>query len=125
MALSIAPSFTFDGNDGPWSSFNVHLGTPQILLKVLPATSQSTIWAVLEQGCSANTAIDCATSRGGLFDASQSVDISWSPQNKSASQQYFQLPTEAEHWLPDWGVINAAVGYDTVFIDVSPKMKYA
>jgi hypothetical protein len=66
-----------EGNDGPWSSFNLRAGTPEQSLRVLVSTAASESLVVLsDYGCSdsvfPNAPSDCAFSRGTLFNANQS-----------------------------------------------------
>ncbi|KAH9907027.1 acid protease [Xylariomycetidae sp. FL2044] len=76
-ALEIAPSQYFDGNDGPWSSFFLRVGTPEQDVRVLVSTASPESLVVLANaGCStsafAEVPSDCATSRGALYDPSES-----------------------------------------------------
>ena len=63
------------GNDGPWSTFNIAVGSPLQSVNVLPATGSPQTLVVLPQGCPPNiTAVysDCASARGRLFAPGQS-----------------------------------------------------
>lgn len=63
-----------DGNDGPWSSFGVQIGTPPQFVRVLPASSGSSLWVVAPEGCSTQTdPSNCDDLRGGIFDKSTSA----------------------------------------------------
>ena len=66
-----------EGNDGPWSSFNLRVGTPEQSLRVLVSTASPESLVVLsDYGCSnsvfPNAPSDCAVSRGTLLNANQS-----------------------------------------------------
>jgi hypothetical protein len=66
-----------EGNDGPWSSFFVRVGTPEQTVRVLVSTaSPETLVVLSEYGCStsvfATVPDKCAVSRGVLFDPNQS-----------------------------------------------------
>ena len=70
-----------DGADGDWSSFELRVGNPEQEVRVLPSTAGTAVWVVAPGGCLPNeigksASMDCADSRGGLFDASKST--SWS-----------------------------------------------
>ena len=39
QAFSLNPSGNFDGNDGPWSTFIIRVGTPAQFFRVLPSTN--------------------------------------------------------------------------------------
>ena len=70
--ISILPTQDFDGNDGPWSSFPIEIGTPPQTVRVLVSTASSQTWAVNPQGCLSSDSTDCAVSRGGLFNSNDS-----------------------------------------------------
>ncbi|KAL8967553.1 MAG: hypothetical protein Q9183_002863 [Haloplaca sp. 2 TL-2023] len=70
--ISVSPSQYWEGNDGPWSSFTLQVGTPVQDVRVLVSTSSQVSWIVLEGiGCRANDEV-CANARGGLFDMNAS-----------------------------------------------------
>jgi hypothetical protein len=48
---SIAPSFTFEGSDGNWTTFEISVGTPPQTFRVLPSTAMSETWIPIPQGC--------------------------------------------------------------------------
>lgn len=61
-----------EGNDGPWSSFELRVGTPAQNVRVLPGTSSTSTLVVLPLGCSSSAPYNCASLRGGLFNTSAS-----------------------------------------------------
>ncbi|KAK0735295.1 aspartic peptidase domain-containing protein, partial [Lasiosphaeria miniovina] len=74
--LVISPSQYFDGNDGPWSSFDIRVGTPEQYIRTLVSTaSPHSLVPLSEFACSSSvfTAVrpDCAVSRGNLFNLTQ------------------------------------------------------
>ena len=69
--IVVEPSQTFDGNDGPWSSFNISVGTPPQNLKVFVSTSVYQTLVVVKEGCGAGTGPNC-TLRGGEFSFANS-----------------------------------------------------
>ncbi|KAK7518975.1 aspartic peptidase domain-containing protein [Phyllosticta citriasiana] len=76
-AISLEPSQYWDGNDGPWSSFQFSVGTPAQSLRLLPATGQSGTWPIVQDGCSStltNLSFSaCQDERGGkIFMANES-----------------------------------------------------
>ncbi|KAG9669627.1 acid protease, partial [Aureobasidium melanogenum] len=78
--MIVPPSQYFDGDDGPWSSFFLRVGTPEQEVRVLVSTSASVALVVMsEYGCT--TAVmnpvssNCASSRGALFD--QNASATW------------------------------------------------
>lgn len=63
-----------DGNDGPWSTFGMQVGTPSQQFRVLPATGLDMAWVVHPDGCGAfSDQVSCAQSRGGLFFSDRST----------------------------------------------------
>lgn len=110
MALSINPSYRWEGNDGPWSTFDLRVGTPPQLVRVLPSSSGSEVWVVHPQGCNNKSVADCSERRGGLFqwNSSTTFDDLSEPDQKP----YFELNFDAEEALGYNG--SALVGVDTV-----------
>ena len=66
MAVSIDPGPHWLGNDGPWSTFPIGVGTPPQFLELLPATCLQGTLVVL-QGCSSNELPACGDLRGNVF----------------------------------------------------------
>ena len=48
------------------------MGTPEQLIRVLPSTSGSAIWAVSPRGCDLEASPNCTDARGGAFDQERS-----------------------------------------------------
>ncbi|EEU34955.1 uncharacterized protein NECHADRAFT_78521 [Fusarium vanettenii 77-13-4] len=76
-AIVIPPSQYFEGNDGPWSSFNVRVGTtPQDARVLVSTAAPETLVILSEYGCSERIFDDvptnCAVSRGNLFNPNES-----------------------------------------------------
>ena len=107
--ISIPPTQTFDGNDGPWSSFPIQIGTPPQTVKILPSTKGSQTWAVLPEGCIQSDPANCTTARGGVYQPNSSS--TWN-QNQGASGGLFPLLLETN--LDDTGI--GLYGYDTVVL---------
>ncbi|PNP42249.1 hypothetical protein TGAMA5MH_05931 [Trichoderma gamsii] len=100
--ISVSPSQVFEGVDGPWSSFELRVGTPAQNLRILPGTSSTQTLVVLPEGCQIIKVNDCANSRGDLF-------------NTTASHTWkdiglFELGFENSLGFTD----NGDFGYDTV-----------
>ncbi|KAL7817961.1 aspartic peptidase domain-containing protein [Trichoderma aethiopicum] len=70
--VSVSPSQFFEGVDGPWSTFELRVGTPAQNLRVLPGTSSTQTVVVLPEGCQIINVTGCANSRGGLFNTTAS-----------------------------------------------------
>lgn len=62
--LSIAPSQAFEGNDGPWSTFALRVGTPEQVFHVVISTLSQETWVVLPEGCTTFDPSNCGALRG-------------------------------------------------------------
>ncbi|KAH8892708.1 acid protease, partial [Thozetella sp. PMI_491] len=78
--IVVPPSQHFEGNDGPWSTFNLRVGTPEQYVRALVSTaSPQTIVVLSSLGCSpdvfkpAAVPGNCAVSRGMMFNESAST----------------------------------------------------
>ena len=106
--IVIPPSQKYEGNDGPWSTFQFNVGTPAQTVDVLISTASYQTWAVVQQGCPSSEPANCAQLRGGLFQYSQSS--SWVQNNVSANGTYALGLEENLDYTGD----NGLYGYDTV-----------
>ncbi|KAL6714321.1 hypothetical protein ACLMJK_007744 [Lecanora helva] len=110
--ISWAPSESWDGADGDWSSFWLRVGTPGQDVRVLPSTAGQAVWAVAPQGCPPGETgkspyMDCSDSRGQIFDSIKSA--SWN------STGFYTMGLEMNLGYND----TAAFGLDTVALGVS------
>lgn len=124
MALSIAASEYFEGNDGFWSTFSVNIGPSTTFyqqVRLLPATSESAIFVILdgaEGGCTESqcncTETQCLPSgRGGVFDPNFGNGTGWSRQYPTSSTSlYFEIPFYSEQALNYTGTCEA--GFDSL-----------
>ncbi|KAI3321647.1 acid protease [Xylariaceae sp. AK1471] len=77
-AISIPPSQYFEGNDGPWSTFDLRVGSTEQDVRVIVSTASPESFVVLsEYGCTtaaglATVPANCAVSRGNLFNTNES-----------------------------------------------------
>ena len=65
-----------EGNDGPWSTFSLRVGTPVQNVRVLVGTSNPDTLVVYTLGCpegKRSSTDDCPISRGALFDFNSST----------------------------------------------------
>ncbi|KAI1815446.1 acid protease [Poronia punctata] len=84
-ALSVPPSQYFEGNDGPWSTFDLRVGSDEQDVRVTVSTASPQTFVVLSDGgCSDSTfekvPDNCAVSRGKLFNPEDSS--SWTKVGK-------------------------------------------
>ena len=107
--IVIPPSQDFDGNDGPWSSFYLEIGSPAQYVKVLISTASYQTWAVVPQGCVASDPPDCAALRGGQLIPNRSSTWKYNSANVNGT---FTLGLETNLGYSG----NGDYGYDTVVL---------
>ncbi|KAL8954120.1 MAG: hypothetical protein Q9222_000002 [Ikaeria aurantiellina] len=95
-----------DGNDGPWSSFAVRVGTPPQTVRVFASTTVPETWVVLTEGCVSGDPVGCDTSRGQLF--SPNASSTWNIVND------FELGVEKNlrNYSSNWD--HGRYGFDTL-----------
>ena len=74
-----------DGNDGPWSTFAIQIGTPPQTVKVLASTASYETWVIAPEGCQAGEPADCAKSRGELYNYNSSSTWESNLSNESSN----------------------------------------
>ena len=94
-----------DGDDGPWSSFTLRLGTPEQNVRVFVSSSNPDTWVVLPNGCSAGDST-CLEARGQTFDYNTSS--TWKQHG------FFQISTEQNLNLS----VQAVFGNETLGLGV-------
>ena len=105
--VAVPASQEFDGNDGPWSSFTVQVGTPPQDVKVLISTASYQTLVVVPEGCTSSDPPNCASSRGGEFVSS--LSSTWRVNNITANGT-FTLDLEGNLGYSG----NGDYGFDTV-----------
>ena len=106
--IIVAASQDFDGNDGPWSSFEIQVGTPSQNLKVFISTSGYQTLVVVPEGCIASYGADCTNIRGGEFHLNQSS--TWVTNTANLSSNIYDL--EVDSSLGIYG--KAELGFDDI-----------
>ena len=91
--IVIPASQDFDGNDGPWSSFALRLGTPAQTVKVMISTAGSQTWVVLPR-VAPRSIRQIAQLRGAA---------SLMQTDRALGERIMQLPPEFSLW--DWSLI--------------------
>jgi hypothetical protein len=115
MAYRIAASRKWMGNDGPWSTFTIRVGSPPQALEVLPASSASFSLVVLEEGCPPNVTASCKTLRGNVLDPRDLT--TWTPLRLQDDASYGILPFPAlQALLPEQ--IASEVAVNPISLDV-------
>ncbi|KAL8711178.1 MAG: hypothetical protein Q9220_004323 [cf. Caloplaca sp. 1 TL-2023] len=109
--IVIPASQNFEGNDGPWSSFTLRIGSPAQNVNVLISTAGAQTLPVAPPGCISSDPANCAQLRGGLFTANQST--TWTPNTLSPNKtDTFALGLEANLGYS----ANGKFGFDTVVL---------
>ena len=93
-----------DGDDGPWSSFRIELGTPAQQIRVLPALDQSSTLVVLPEACGASDGSNCYSDRGFRYE--RNASSTWSQKG------FYNLSLYLENRLGYSGA--ALYGNDTI-----------
>ncbi|KAL8782810.1 MAG: hypothetical protein Q9213_005089 [Squamulea squamosa] len=107
--IVVPASQNFEGNDGPWSSFTLRIGSPAQVVTVFISTAAHQTLAVTPLGCIASDPINCAQTRGGLFNPNKST--TWTP-NTSSTGNTSTYTLELETNLGYSGT--AQYGFDSV-----------
>lgn len=104
-----------EGADGNWSTFNLRVGNPPQIVRVLPSTAAGDTLVVGPKGClpgepgvGGSPLLSCWDSRGGIFNPSLSA--SWNTTGN------YSMDVEVDL---GYGDDAAAYGFDTVGIDLN------
>ncbi|KAL8822800.1 MAG: hypothetical protein Q9191_006468 [Dirinaria sp. TL-2023a] len=98
-----------DGNDGPWSSFVIRVGTPAQVLRVLASTTVPETWIVSNQGCLTTDPTNCADSRGNIFNVNASS--TWQDHGYFALGVEMNLPYTSNYDDGEYGFDTLGLGY--------------
>ncbi|MCJ1307428.1 hypothetical protein MMC25_001074 [Agyrium rufum] len=71
--IVVPASGLFEGNDGNWSTFNVSIGSPPQIVRLLPSTTIQEIFAISSSQCAISSPKNCTSLRGGLFNEANST----------------------------------------------------
>ena len=105
--IVIPASQEFEGNDGPWSTFTLRLGTPEQVVNVMVSTASYQTWAIIPESCPPSEPANCTSRRGGEFVYNQST--TWT-QNTVNPNGTFALGLETNLGYSE----NGLYGYDTI-----------
>ncbi|KAL8767803.1 MAG: hypothetical protein Q9209_005797 [Squamulea sp. 1 TL-2023] len=109
-AISVQPSQDWDGNDGPWSTFAIRVGTPPQTVRVLASTTVPETWVVSSGGCVASDPASCSDSRGVLF--SPNASTTWDNMGDFALDVEKNLRNYSSNWdHGNYGFDTLALGY--------------
>jgi hypothetical protein len=65
-----SPSQYWDGIDGQWNTFDLHVGTPPQWVRVLASTASQQTWTIFKDACTDST---CFDSRGRTYNNNEST----------------------------------------------------
>ncbi|KAL8686343.1 MAG: hypothetical protein Q9218_007173 [Villophora microphyllina] len=82
--IVVPASQSFEGIDGPWSSFTLQIGSPAQDVNVFISTAGYQTLVVAPEGCTSSDAANCAQLRGGIFNRNQST--TWDPNTFSPNK---------------------------------------
>lgn len=86
-------SWSSVGNDGPWSTLQLSIGTPPRMYKLLASTSSPETWVIGTEGCTDSDNQDCPGDRGQIFNSSKSTTWQdWTNRTKYTLDDNRQLP---------------------------------
>ena len=89
--IVVPASQNFEGNDGPWSTFTLQVGTPAQDVRVMVSTQHWQTLVVNPLGCGGGEPENCADLRGGLFNQNDST--TW-VQNRVSANGTFEIGVE-------------------------------
>ncbi|KAL8851186.1 MAG: hypothetical protein Q9221_003906 [Calogaya cf. arnoldii] len=108
--ISVQASQDWDGNDGPWSSFAIRVGTPPQTVRVLASTTVPETWVVSNGGCIATDPAGCSDSRGVVF--SPNASSTWNNLGNFALDVEKNLRNYSSNWdHGNYGFDTLALGY--------------
>ncbi|KAF3183570.1 hypothetical protein TWF751_004331 [Orbilia oligospora] len=117
-------SGAWEGNDGAWATFFMHIGTPSQIVRVLPATGWQETWVVDAEACRNIPAEQCADLRGQTFNVNSSS--TWNDQGLFKTDLAKDLGNNAigNYGLERLGITNVDSGItfnDQVVVAVDSK----
>ena len=113
--FQVAPSWSWDGDDGKWSSFSIEVGTPPQSFRVLPSTTGAETWVPYPPGCEGSLASisNCGNLRGvGNFDGQSSLGYQTNASSTWDLIGVYELAAEQNLWGSTGNP--GYYGYDTV-----------
>ena len=124
--FSVSPSWSWDGNDGSWSTFDISVGTPGQSFRMLPSTYGSEIWVPSTDGCKGilTNIADCGALRGADdFKGQPSRGFDSSASSTWDLIGIYELATEQNLW----GTTDneGYYGFDTVSLESYPTGRSA
>ena len=97
------------GDDGPWSSFLIDVGSPPQQVQVLVSTEVSSTWVVAPGGCGPAYPVNCTGARGGAFDSTKSSTWNANALYTLNAETNLGNPYSASNQIGSYG-------YDTIMV---------
>lgn len=116
--FSLSPSWSFDGDDGRWSTFSVSVGTPPQSFRVLPSTTGAETWIPISLGCEGilSNVANCGTLRGvNDFEGTASRGFETNASSTWDLIGTYELATEQNLWGPSGN--QGLYGLDTITLE--------
>ena len=107
--LSVPPSESFIGNDGPWSGFELQIGTPPQNVDVFVSTTGSETFVVVSGGCQQLDPSTCPSDRGNIFEISASQ--TWIAKGSYTLQLDTNLGLDSVYDSGAYGLDDIALGW--------------
>ncbi|KAL6718801.1 hypothetical protein ACLMJK_003035 [Lecanora helva] len=112
--IVVQPSQHWEGNDGPWSTFDLHVGTPPQPVRVLISSALGETWVIsankTQGGClEGQDPTSCPQSRGALFNINAST--TWQDQGLYGVGLETNLPDYVGNYdVADYGMETVGLG---------------
>jgi hypothetical protein len=108
------------GNDGPWSTFTVKIGTPGQVVHLLPVPYRSALVAISPGGCpNDHLLVNCSNARGGIFD--QTNSDTWSNVNSATwTPAELNFDSPSRNGGRNWGGKNWTWSSSTTTTNILP-----
>ncbi|MCJ1398281.1 hypothetical protein MMC11_001478 [Xylographa trunciseda] len=107
--LSVPPSESFLGNDGPWSGFELRVGNPPQDVDVLVSTTGSETFVVVPGGCQPADPQTCPSNRGNIFDSSSST--TWAFKGNYTLSLEANLGLDSSYDVASYGLDDLGLGW--------------
>ena len=117
---SLAPSWTFEGADGNWTTFSVTVGHPAQQFRVLPSTLISETWLPIPQGCEGSlTGLPGCGDLRGVEDFNDEPSLGFQSNLSTTWETIGIYDLTAEQNLFDADTATGLYGTDSIVVDRS------
>ena len=107
--LSVPPSESFLGNDGPWSGFELRVGNPSQNVDVFVSTTGSETFVVVPGGCQPGDPQTCPSDRGNIFQSNSSK--SWDFKGNYTLSLQANLGLDSSYDIASYGLDDLGLGW--------------